>query len=117
MKLKCQKNSENSYLGFFVCISTVCIKCVSRKGKALSTNKYTNGGKRCFNLNRKPIIVHNVHSTIVQERNICGKVCLSIYLFTGIPVTIYSTLELSDRVVILGFTPQNLRKNPGGAVD
>ena len=35
----------------------------------------------------------------------------------GIPATIYSTIELSDRVVVLGFTPQNLRKNPGGAAD
>ena len=35
----------------------------------------------------------------------------------GVPVTIYSTLELSDRVVVLGFTSQNLRKNPGGAAD
>ena len=42
---------------------------------------------------------------------------LSIYLFTGIPVTIYSTIELSDSVIVLGITPQNLRKNPGGAVD
>ena len=37
--------------------------------------------------------------------------------FTGIPVTIYSTIELSDSVIALGFAPQNLRKNPGGAVD
>ena len=40
-----------------------------------------------------------------------------IYLFTGISVTIYSTIELSDSVIVLGITPQNLRKNPGGAVD
>ena len=39
------------------------------------------------------------------------------YLFTRIPVTIYSTIELSDSVIVLDFTPQNLRKNPGGAVD
>ena len=31
------------------------------------------------------------------------------------PVTIYSTLELSERVVVLGLTPRNLRDNPGGA--
>ena len=36
--------------------------------------------------------------------------------FTGIPVTIYNTIELSDSVIVLGFTSQNLRKNPGGAV-
>ena len=30
-----------------------------------------------------------------------GNVCLSIYLFTGIPVTIYSTIELSDSVIVL----------------
>ena len=44
---------DDVFLGFFVCISTVCIKCVSRKGKTLSTNKYTNVGKRCFHLNRE----------------------------------------------------------------
>ena len=38
-------------------------------------------------------------------------------IFTGIPVTIYSTQELSKRVVVLGFTPQNMRENPGGTVD
>ena len=40
------------FLGFFVCISTVCIKCVSHKGKKLSAYKYTYVGKCCFNLNR-----------------------------------------------------------------
>ena len=44
---------DEIFLGFFVCISTVCIKWVSRKGKKLSTNKYTNVRKRCFNLNRE----------------------------------------------------------------
>ena len=33
----------------------------------------------------------------------------------GTPVTIYSTLELSERIVVLGQTPRNLRDNPGGA--
>ena len=33
------------------------------------------------------------------------------------PVTIYSTIELSDSVIFPGFTPQNLRKIPGGAAD
>ena len=33
----------------------------------------------------------------------------------GSSVTIYSTLELSERVVVLGLTPRNLRDNPGGA--
>ena len=61
----------------------------------------------------KLTIVHKVHSMIGQS----GSVCLSIYLFTGIPVTIYSTTDLSDSVIVLGLTPQNLRKNPGGAVD
>ena len=46
-----------------------------------------------------------------------GNVCLSIYLSIEIPVTIYSTIELSDSVIVRGITPQNLRKNPGGAVD
>ena len=45
-----------------------------------------------------------------------GNVYLSIYLSTGIPVANYSTIELSDSVIVLGITPQNLRKNPGGAV-
>ena len=54
----------------------------------------------------KLTIVHKVHSMIGQRRNICGNVCLSIYLFTGIPVTIYSTIELSDRLTVLGFTPK-----------
>ena len=36
---------------------------------------------------------------------------------TGIPVTIYSILYLSDRVIVLGQTPQNLRDNPGGAAE
>ena len=39
-----------------------------------------------------------------------GNVCLSNYVFTGIPVTIYSTIELYDSVIVLGITPQNLRK-------
>ena len=33
---------------------------------------------------------------------------------TMILVTIYSTLELSNRVMVLDQTPQNLRDNPGG---
>ena len=39
-----------------------------------------------------------------------GNVCLSNYVFTGIPVTVYSTIELYDSVIVLGITPQNLRK-------
>ena len=58
MKLRCQKIlrkyiEDDVFLGFFVCISTVCFKCVSLKGKKLNTNKYTNVGKRRFNLNRE----------------------------------------------------------------
>ena len=85
---------------FFLCISTVtvCIKCVSCKGKKLSTNKYTNTGKRRFNLNREA----NYRPQCAFDDSAEGNVCLSIFLFTGIPVTIYSTLELSDRVVVLG---------------
>ena len=30
------------------------IKCVSRKGKKQLLDKYTKGGKRCFNLNHYP---------------------------------------------------------------
>ena len=39
-----------------------------------------------------------------------GNVCLSIYLFTGIPVTIYSTIELSDSVILLGITPKKFEE-------
>ena len=37
-------------------------------------------------------------------------------IFSGIPVIIYSTIELSDSIIILGQPLQNLRDNPGGAV-
>ena len=40
-----------------------------------------------------------------------------MFAFPWIPVTIYSTIVLSNSVIVLGFTPQNLRKNPGGAVN
>ena len=33
----------------------------------------------------------------------------------GTPVTIYSKLVLSERVVVLGLSPRNLRDNLGGA--
>ena len=80
------------------------IKCVSRKGKKTTTNKYTKVGKRCFNLNHRP-------QSAFDDRT-------ELFAFTGIPVTIYSTsIELSHSVIVLGITPQNLRKNPGGAVD
>ena len=36
------------------------------------------------------------------------------YEACGTPVTIYSTLELSERAVVLGLTPRNSRDNPGG---
>ena len=75
---------------------------VSQRQKKQLLNKYTKVGKRCFNLNHRP------QSAFDDS---------SIYPFTGIPVTIYSTIELSDSVIVLGITPQNLRKNPGGAVD
>ena len=45
---------DNVFLGCVVRISTVCIKCVPRKGQKNSLlNKYTKVGKRCFNLNRE----------------------------------------------------------------
>ena len=84
------------------------IKCVSRKGKTQLLNKYTKVGKRCFNLNHRP-------QSAFDDRT--EWLCLPFYLFTGIPVAIYSTIELSDSVIVLGITPQNLRKNPGGSVD
>ena len=37
------------------------------------------------------------------------------YEAIGTLVTIYSTLELSERVVVLDLNPWNLRDNPGGA--
>ena len=61
------------------------------------------------------ITLFQFKSSFTKGQN--GNVCLSIYLFTGIPVTIYSTIELSDSVIVLGITPQNFRKNPGSAVD
>ena len=76
-------------------------------------NNYLTNTPKSENAVSNKIIVHKVHLMIGQ----IGYVCLSIYLFTGIPVTIYSTIELSDSVIVLGITPQNLRKNPGGAVD
>ena len=76
-------------------------------------NNYLTNTPKSENAVSNKIIVHKVHLMIGQS----GNVCLSIYLFTGIPVTIYSTIELSDSVIVLGITPQNLRKNPGGAVD
>ena len=45
--------------------------------------------------------------------------CRSIYLFTGIPVTIYSTIELIelyDSIIVLG-QPLKIRNNPGGTVE
>ena len=60
------------FLGFFVCISTVCIKCVSRKGKTLSTNKYTKVGKRGFNLNREA----NYRPQCAFDDSADGNVCL-----------------------------------------
>ena len=44
---------DDIFLGCVVFISTVCIKCVSRKGKKNLLNKYTKAGKHCFNLNRE----------------------------------------------------------------
>ena len=39
-----------------------------------------------------------------KDDNKTRAIILSIYLFTGIPFTIYSTIELSDSVIVLGQT-------------
>ena len=130
MKLKCQKYSENSKeMTFFsdvLCLSRLCLEALYtiynvyfRSSPLLNAclakakNNYLTNTPKLENAVSIKIIVHKVHLMIGQS----GNVCLSIYLFTGIPVTIYSTIELSDSVIVLGITPQNLRKNPGGAVD
>ena len=52
--------------------------------------------------------VHSSTQTDDREEG-CGNVCLSFLSIqqneaTGIPVTIYSILELSERVIVLGQT-------------
>ena len=66
-------------------------------------NKYTKVGKCCFNLNRQANFQPQSACDDMREKEICGNVCLSIYLFTGIPVTIYSTIELSDSFIVLEY--------------
>ena len=97
-----------------LCVSRPCeLNACLAKAKNYLLNKYTKVGKRCFNLNRKANYrPHLEFDEMTEER-----ISISILLFTGIPVTIYSTIELFDSVIVLGFTPQNLRKNAGGAVD
>ena len=101
--------------------SVVCYACLT---KAKSFDQFYLQTKESVNCiksdtqTKKCAILH-----VTDERewgNICGNICLSIYLFyqfTGIPVTIYSTLELSNRVVVLALTTQNLRDNPDSAVE
>ena len=43
--------------------------------------------------------------------------CSLLIHFWKTPSPDSSTLELSDRVIILALNPQNLRDNPGGAVE
>ena len=97
---------DDVFLGCVARIMTVCIKCIK-------TNYLTNtpeSEKAVSIYFVKPTIVHKVHSMKGQRKEYLWYVCLTIYHFTGIPVTIYSTIELSDSVIVLGFTPQNLRK-------
>ena len=48
----------------------------------------------------KPTIVHKVHLMIEEEISVVMFAFLSIY--TGISVTIYSTIELSNGIIVLG---------------
>ena len=110
MKLKCQKYCENSKeMSFFsdvLCVSRPCV-LNAFLAKAKKTNYLTNTPKseNAVSISIvKPTIVHKVHSMIGQRKEYLWK-CLPFYLsFTGIPVTIYSTIELSGSVIVLGFT-------------
>ena len=75
---------------------------VPAKAKHLVLNKYTKVGKHCLNSNRGVNYRSQGAFADRAEEGISGIVCLSIYLFTEIPVTIYSTIELSDSVIVLG---------------
>ena len=91
--------------------------CASQRPKNSLLNKYTKVGKRCFNLNREANYRPQSAFDERTEEGISVVMFAFLSIITGIPVTIYSTIELSDNVIVLGFTPQILRKNPGGAVD
>ena len=59
---------DDVFLGCVVCISTVCIKCVSRKGKKL-TNTNTPKSENAVSIKiLKPTIVHKMHSMIGQRK-------------------------------------------------
>ena len=72
----------------------VLIACLD-KAKKLQ-NKYTKVGKRCLNLNRQ---ANYRPQGAFADR---AEVCLSIYIFTRIHVTIYITIVLSVSVIVLG---------------
>ena len=95
---KCKNSKEMTFFSD--------VLSVSRPSQRQKTNYLTNTSKS-ENAVSMPTIVNEVHS-----RNIYG------YLsFHWDSCYYYSIIELSDSVIDLGFTPQNLRKNAGGAVD
>ena len=84
-------------------MSQPCVlKCVSRKSKNLELNKYTKVGKCCFNLNREAIYRPQGAFDDRTEEGIYVIMFAFLSIFTGIPVTIYSTIELSDSFILLG---------------
>ena len=89
----------------FVCISTVCIKCVSKL--SATCNKYTNVGKRCFNLNREANYRPQCAFDDSAEEGISVVMFAFLSIFSLGFLLLFIGIELTDRVVVLGFTPQN----------
>ena len=81
-----------------MCISTVCIKCGAHKAKHLVLNKNTKVRKRCFNSNRG---ANYRPQGALADRAEEG-ISVVLFAFLEIPVIIYSTIELSDSVIVLG---------------
>ena len=77
-----------------VFITTVCIKCVSRKGKKVSTvlNKCTKVGKCCSNLNR--------------EANYCQQGAFDDRAEEGISVVMFAFLSIFALGFLLLFIAQ-----------
>ena len=98
-RIKIFKHRESKILGKFLehDVFLECAVCLA-KANHIVLNKYTKVGKRCFNLN--PGANYRPQGALADRAE--KGVCLSIYLFTEIPVTIYSTIELSNSVIVLG---------------
>ena len=74
-----------------------CAACLA-KAKNLVLKKYTRVGKSSFNLNCEA----NGAFGDRAEEGIYVVMFAPLSIFTVIPVTIYSTIELSDGVIVLG---------------